>query len=552
MQELNLNGIWEFGFFEKKYLEDIPAAAGELSGQMSVPGCFDALPDHYCKRGCAVYRRTFRLEQDQTAVWLRIEGMGLRCRAFLDGRETGFSALPYSTLEFAAGPLGAGLHTLEIQVDNNFDPQKMKLFLPYYDFYAFGGLYHGVSLRFSSVENALDRVLVRTEDYRSGKLSLEFVFKKETPAEKTVRLSINEEHPQTYIIRNGKLTLERPDLALWSPESPALHHLRAECDGCVQEETFGIREIRTDGTRILLNGQPVYLKGFNRHESHPGCGAATGLQEMLEDLQHLRSLNANFIRGCHYPQTREFLDLCDRMGILVWEESLGWGNLPEQMNDPEFIALQKEQTRLMVRNSFNHPCVIIFAFLNENYSGTDAGVALCLELADTIRAENSGRPVTFACSHNAVDRACEFMDIVSFNTYPGWISEHSELDPMEEIRPDLKKILKRFRSLYGNDKPIIVSEMGCCGLYGQHDPAGAQWSEEFQAEYLRNVIDAVFESPDITGLTLWQFNDAKSYHRNGSVIRVKPLAQNLAGVFDIYRRPKLAAAAVAEKFAKKR
>ena len=94
MQELNLNGIWEFGFFEKKYLEDIPAAAGELSGQMSVPGCFDALPDHYCKRGCAVYRRTFRLEQDQTAVWLRIEGMGLRCRAFLDGRETGFSALP--------------------------------------------------------------------------------------------------------------------------------------------------------------------------------------------------------------------------------------------------------------------------------------------------------------------------------------------------------------------------------------------------------------------------------------------------------------------------
>ena len=402
------------------------------------------------------------------------------------------------------------------------------------------------------MENALDRVLVRTEDYRSGKLSLEFVFKKETPAKKTVSLSINEEHPQTYIIRNGKLTLERPDLALWSPESPALHHLRAECDGCVQEETFGIREIRTDGTRILLNGQPVYLKGFNRHESHPGCGAATGLQEMLEDLQHLRSLNANFIRGCHYPQTREFLDLCDRMGILVWEESLGWGNLPEQMNDPEFIALQKEQTRLMVRNSFNHPCVIIFAFLNENYSGTDAGVALCLELADTIRAENSGRPVTFACSHNAVDRACEFMDIVSFNTYPGWISEHSELDPMEEIRPDLKKILKRFRSLYGNDKPIIVSEMGCCGLYGQHDPAGAQWSEEFQAEYLRNVIDAVFESPDITGLTLWQFNDAKSYHRNGSVIRVKPLAQNLAGVFDIYRRPKLAAAAVEEKFAKKR
>ena len=88
-------------------------------------------------------------------------------------------------------------------------------------------------------------------------------------------------------------------------------------------ETFGIREIRTENARILLNGKPIYLKGFNRHESAPISGAATTLQEMLVDLQHLKSLHVNFIRGCHYPQSQTFLQLCDQMGFLVWEESLG-------------------------------------------------------------------------------------------------------------------------------------------------------------------------------------------------------------------------------------
>jgi beta-galactosidase/beta-glucuronidase len=65
------------------------------------------------------------------------------------------------------------------------------------------------------------------------------------------------------------------------------------------------------------------------------------------------------------------------MGFLVWEEGIGWGNTAEHMGHPLFIEQQVEQTRLMVRNSFNHPSVIIFSFLNENFSGTDEGVAIC-------------------------------------------------------------------------------------------------------------------------------------------------------------------------------
>ena len=111
-----------------------------------------------------------------------------------------------------------------------------------------------------------------------------------------------------------------------------------------------------------------------------------------------------------------------------------------------------------------------------------------------------------------------------------------------------KTILQSLRSRYP-DKPIMVSEMGTCGLYGQHDSAAAQWTEEFQEEYLRAVINTVFSEPDICGLAIWQFCDAKSFLRKGANIRCKPLAQNLAGVFDMYRRPKLSARTVETLFA---
>lgn len=550
MFDLNLNGVWNFSFLPEKKLEEADGESEQKGELICVPGCFDTLPHHYCQRGAAIYSRSFELAKEWRNGWLRIDGMGLRGRFFLDGHPLGTCALPYSRFELETGALTAGQHRITAILDNNFDPEKMKLFLPYYDFYAFGGFYHGISLRLSDEANPPDRIQVRTLDHRTGQLELSFLFKKEpAPEEVEATLSINGEEEKVHTVRDGRLTLTRPDLPLWSPDAPAIHTLTAKIGSDTITETFGIREVRAEGKKILLNGKPVYLKGFNRHETSPFGGAATTPQEMLTDLQHLKSLHANFIRGCHYPQSQEFLELCDRMGFLVWEESLGWGNREEQMQDGEFIAQQVEQTRLMVRNSFNHPCVIIFGFLNENFSGTDAGVSLCRKLADTIRAERSGRLVTFACSHNFKDRALAYMDIAAFNTYPGWIDTDSPLDPLEKIAPNQQNILKRFREFYGEDKPILVSEMGCCAIYGEHDEAGAQWSEEFQAEYLAKVIDTVTRSPEITGLTIWQMNDAKSYHRTGASVRGKPLSQNLGGIYDQYRRPKKAVTIVTEKFA---
>ena len=316
---------------------------------------------------------------------------------------------------------------------------------------------------------------------------------------------------------------------------------------------FGIRTVEARAKRIWLNGEPIYLKGANRHEAHPAFGAATPEAQMVEDLQLMKSINCNFVRGCHYQQSRRFLDYCDEMGMLVWEESLGWNNSAKQMADPEYFRQQVDQTKAMVKASFNHPSVIIYAFQNENASQTKEGKKMNDALIDAIKGEDSGRLVTFACSHCKDDISNEKTDLVAYNTYPGWfdnkgVGDNANLNRIVDEK--VREITDRFRKLYP-EKPIIVSEMGVCGVYGAHDPAAAQWTEEFQCDYVGAAIRAVFANPEMCGFTIWHFADARSYHRSGGALRGKPFAQNLAGVYDGYRRAKKLAETVREHFAQK-
>ena len=93
--------------------------------------------------------------------------------------------------------------------------------------------------------------------------------------------------------------------------------------------------------------------------------------------------------------------------------------------------------------------------------------------------------------------------------------------------------------------------MGTAAIYGFHDPAAAQGTEEFQLYYNRDVLDRVFSDPELAGLAFWHFADARTYHRGGSVIRSKLLAQNVAGLYDGYRRAKAVTTAVKEGFSRK-
>ena len=543
-ERVDLAGLWDFAFYEGKQLESEDYRSLGTDTRMTVPGCWDAMSRWFDRRGTGFYRREFVLERDAMEAFLVVDGCGLRSRFWLDGREIGTSVSPWIRFDLKTGPLKAGRHVIEAAVDSVVDNSKVKLFWNTYDFYPYGGFHHGVWLETHTAPGEIRNIVVRTRDYRTGLVELEVVYASNGPDDFVGSVAFDGGACADVVFRDRRAKIEVPRFRLWSPESPNLHTVALALSGATSPTVrFGIRQVGTAGGRITLNGKPIYLRGVNRHESHCEFGASTPCQLMYEDIQNVRDLGGNFIRGSHYPQCAAFLDLCDEMGVMVWEESLGWGNGPKQLDDPEFRALQEEETRKTVRNSINHPCVIISAFLNEPWSELPSCKSLVERLVDIVHAEDTGRLVTFACSHTANDISHSKTDIIAYNTYPCWYNDELETGSAEEMRANIRRcherIVKYFRDMHKDDRPIVVSEIGVKADFGVHDPRGrAQYTEDFQAEYTRIMLEEVFANTNISGIAIWQYADCRTYTRTQG-LRNRSYGVNTGGLYDLYRRPKL-------------
>ena len=522
--DMSLDGSWSFRFEEGKMLEAASGVDFPAADTIPVPACYDMMPKWYMKRGTGLYRRTFTLAAPMKDAVLVVDGMGVRAKFEIDGKSLGVHPYPYARLEVPVGPLSAGEHTIFAAVDNTLAWPQVKMARPYYDFYLYGGFYHGVKL----VERK-PKVFVRTLDYRTGKIEVQ--------------------------VEGGeKKTMTVPGFKCWSPEEPNLTTI--EVAG--RKVRFGIRQIEVRNRKIYLNGKEIFLKGFNRHESDWLNGAATGEAMMLQDIQRLKALGGNFIRGAHYQQCERFLDLCDENGVMVWEESLGWGNgqdytnrnfKPNELTDEEFCEMQVHQTREMVRASFNHPSVIIYGFLNECASQKPECKVLVDRLIETIRAEDTGRLVTFACNITGKDICNTNTDIIAFNTYPGTIPMQpgTEAEFRKNVSGTFNDIVRKFRERYP-DKPIMVSESGCGGEFGRRGEYASPNTEEFQNEYLTDIFETLWANPDVVGFSIWQMNDGRTRERFGGVAVSAFFGGSVAGVFDRLRRPKLSAETVRKYF----
>lgn len=178
----------------------------------------------------------------------------------------------------------------------------------------------------------------------------------------------------------------------WTAETPNLYTVEAALleDGKVSHlrtRAIGFRQISTDGGVFRVNGQPVKLRGVNRHDEYPDVGRATTPANWLQDLTLMKAANINFIRSSHYPPAQGFLDLCDKMGMYVEDEvPMGYGG--DHANDPSFSAAIMLRSYETVERDLNHASIILWSIGNE-----DPLTSLHIASARTVKALDPTRPV---------------------------------------------------------------------------------------------------------------------------------------------------------------
>ena len=549
---LRLDGLWDFSFMEKCHDPLKPDLAKvTYTEKLAVPGVFDAMPQYAGKRGTAFYR-TFVTAPPNARMLLKSGGLGMWGAFFWDGQFIGLQDLPYSGMEFEFNSGEGNRHELVAVIDNRFNFKRQPLLSQNYDYYCFGGIFRSIELH-QLPPLAIDRAQVSTVSLEGKiqvkvKLTGQFHTKKidvtyQIDDGEAVKLSCDVFHE----VATFNATVPNP--SIWSTTSPALHTIAITIGNDTVVERFGLRTIKAEKGQILLNGEPLRLHGYCRHESHPEFGPALPLQVVLEDIQLLKKTGCNFVRGSHYPQDQRFLNLCDENGILVWEETVGWGDRENHLMDPAFREAQLRQLPWMVKNSFNHPCVIFWGFLNEGDSSLPKARKVYEEMIGTLRKLDDTRLITYASNAYTKDFNFDLVDVISINAYPGWYAANQEtMRPIDEIRPKFDHFIKFLHESAFDDKPFIISEVGAGAIYGWRDRLRAHWSEEYQADFLDEVLTYFDETPRIAGIALWQLIDCRTYSSSRALGR--PRAFNNKGLFDEYRRPKLAFDVVSKHYNK--
>jgi beta-glucuronidase len=524
-----------------------PQADAAFEERMSVPGCFDTLPQHAGARG-TVAVRTYFTSGDEPAGILQFDGVGIWAAVYGDGELLHVQRKPYSPFTVAV-PAASGERELVVLLDNRFDTGRSPLQENYFDFYAYGGIFRPVRYVARPAVH-IERVAVTTVTLDPPTIEVTVHANRESAVDLSFHidgtaLAFAQPEGPTKVSTPRQLAVA--NASPWSPETPELHSLSVTLTAggstdCYQVP-FGLRTVEVTDGRILLNGEPIRLFGWNRHEVHPQFGPALPVSQMVQDLEMMRAAGANFVRGSHYPQDDRFLDLCDQLGVLVWEESLGWQQTERHFADQTYQTLIGEQQLEMIQAHGNHPSIIMWGFQNELASDASTARAVIENLASISRTADPSRPVTFASCRFPNDVCLDLVDIISLNVYPGWYAaDQEEYRPLEEIGERLNAIRDGLAEMGLADRPLIISEIGAGAIYGWRDAHGGHWSEQYQTDYLSEVCTQFLARPEISGLALWQFCDGRTYGSSRALGR--PRTFNNKGIVDEYRRPKDAYGAV--------
>jgi beta-glucuronidase len=527
-----LDGMWDFypSTDSKKYT-------------LPVPGCWEQHPAFSTYRGQGTFIKKVYVETSG-ALRLEFKGISHTGDVYFDNTHIAHHYNAFTPFSCIVKSVEAGEHEIKVVVDNSFG-EHSALHLPN-DYYTYGGITRPVSMAFLSevyiksvkfapsftngTWNGLLEVTIHNLADYANTVSLKSILDTKTLEKENIEISANAEITVSF-------SESFNSVIPWSHEIPTLYLVNTVLsmnDKPVDDyvERVGFRIVTIEGSKILLNNETIFLKGFNRHEDYATVGCAIPLELMVHDMDLMQDMGVNALRTCHYPNDERFLDLCDERGILVWEENHARGLVVEDMLNPNFDQQCEDCIYEMIGNHYNHPAIIIWGILNECASETVEGREKYKRQYEQIKAMDISRPTTSATCRHFTDICLDLPDIVSFNMYSGWYQD----DPVKERNDEEIQWVKESGGL---GKPIIVSEFGAAAIYGYRDRSRCKWSEERQADIIEENLNVYMNDENVSGVFIWQFADCR-VTEEGPWFATRARCHNNKGVVDEYRRPKIA------------
>ncbi|XP_037670621.1 beta-glucuronidase isoform X1 [Choloepus didactylus] len=421
-----------------------------------------------------------------------------------------------------------------------------------FDFFNYAGLHRPVLL-YTTPTTYIDDITITTNVEQDTGLVNYQIFVQGSEQFELEVLLLDEEGKVVAQGTGVRGQLQVPSAHLWWPylmhEHPAYLYmlevrLRAQtATGPVSDFytlPVGIRTVAVTESQFLINGKPFYFHGVNKHEDADIRGKGFDWPLLVKDFNLLLWLGANAFRTSHYPYAEEVMQLCDRYGIVVIDESPGVGIVLLESYSNVSLHHHLEVMEELVRRDKNHPAVVMWSVANEPSSYLKPAAYYFKTLIAHTKALDPSRPVTFVTNSNyAADLGAPYVDVICVNSYYSWYHDYGH---MEVIQLQLNTQFETWYQAY--HKPIIQSEYGAETIAGFHQDPPLMFSEEYQKDLLKQyhwVLDQK-RKEYVVGELIWNFAD---FMTDQSPQRAMG---NKKGIFTRQRQPKSAAFLLRERY----
>ncbi|MFI3285844.1 MAG: glycoside hydrolase family 2 TIM barrel-domain containing protein [Rikenellaceae bacterium] len=503
---LRINGD---GFFRNRtdQAQNLVEYDFNTSEQINVPGDWNSQVDElFVYEGNVWYEKDFNITKDDSRRYIIYFGaINYHSIVYVNGKRIGEHTGGYTSFNFdITDQIKDGDNHVVVKVDNR--RHKDNVPTVNMDWWNYGGITRSVyvvSLPAVGVDNYTVELAKENEIAFTAELN-----KAQSGVE--VRFAIPELKIDETVLTNseGKVSIDvkSKQMELWSPSSPKLYDVEISASGETLNDRVGFRTIETKGTSILLNGEPIFLKGVSIHEEAPyGMGRAWSAEQATTILGWAKEMGCNYVRLAHYPHNEFMVRKAEEMGLMVWSEipvywTISWENETTYQN-------AEAQLCEMISRDKNRCGIVIWSIANET-PHSDARDTFLSRLATKAREMDDSRLLSMAMEVTSAkdgvntlnDNMNKYVDVVSFNQYVGWYRD-----------TNAAALTMKWDIPYG--KPIIISEFGGGALQGRHGDKSERWTEEYQEDLYKCNLVMLDKIEGLAGMSPWILVDFRSPRR---------------------------------------